>query len=458
MTDVFISYANEDRARAGNLASALEARGWSVWWDRRIIPGQTYDQAIERELESAKSVVVLWSKDSIASEWVKNEATAASERGVLVPALIDEVKLPLEFRRRQTANLIDWDGDTSQEGFEALCEGIAAKTSTAVAPRPARRLSPLPGPGFTRHRSWIAGAIAVATLAVGFGAYRVWVTAPPENEGSNQGQPLERTVVTSPPSGTALTISPSSRAVSIPRSETHGIDNPVSLEPGALNKVTLDRNEEYYFRLSSPASDFRILLDMRLAGNKEDNLQSRLSVLDEDGGVVQDAVIRLNEIDVGFRNTASFSSKQAARFGFKLLNTSETADFWLMVSREPASGFTPFFGELVPTSFSPGESPSGVLDTNEYVYYVTRLPRGDHRVVVDFTNSKRQNTNIQGDLSLLDADGGNQREIVRFNEIDVSHRKIATFSVKTDEPLIMKIRNRSESVNYTMTIASQPKT
>ena len=87
MTDVFISYANEDRARAGNLASALEARGWSVWWDRRIIPGQTYDQAIERELESAKSVVVLWSKDSIASEWVKNEATAASERGVLVPAV-----------------------------------------------------------------------------------------------------------------------------------------------------------------------------------------------------------------------------------------------------------------------------------------------------------------------------------------------------------------------------------
>ena len=74
MTDVFISYASEDRERARTLASSLETKGWSVWWDRRIIAGRTFDQVIEQELETAKCVVVLWSKDSIASEWVKNEA------------------------------------------------------------------------------------------------------------------------------------------------------------------------------------------------------------------------------------------------------------------------------------------------------------------------------------------------------------------------------------------------
>jgi hypothetical protein len=444
---------------ARNLASALEARGWSVWWDRKIVAGETYDQTIERHLESAKSVVVLWSKDSVASEWVKNEATAASERGVLVPALIDEVKLPLEFRRRQTANLIDWDGDTTQEGFEALCEGIAAKASApAVAPRPARRSSHAQEPGFTRRRGWIAAAIAVAIATIGFVAYRARVPAPQENEISSAGETVGRAVVNSPVSGPAMTVSQPAGAVSIPRSETHGIDNPVPLESGVPTKVTLDTNDEYYFRLSSPASDFRIVLDTRRADNKQSNLQSRLSVLDEDGGVVEDGVLRFNEIDVGFRKTASFSSKQAARFGFKLLNTSGTADFWLIVSREPAPRFTPFFGELVPESVSPGEDAKGVLDTNEYVYYVTRLPRGDHRVMLDFATSKRQHTNIQGELSLLDADGGNQRPLVRFNEVDVSYRKIETFSVKTDEPLIVKIRNTSGSLNYTMRIGLPPKT
>src|SRR4029077_13640011 len=80
MADVFISYANQNRDTARLLAASLEACGWSVWWDRKIQPGQSFDQAIERELEFARSVIVLWSKDSISSEWVKNEAALAAER------------------------------------------------------------------------------------------------------------------------------------------------------------------------------------------------------------------------------------------------------------------------------------------------------------------------------------------------------------------------------------------
>ena len=68
MTDVFISYASSDRERARTLASALAAQGWSVWWDRKIKAGQIFDEVIERELETAKNIVVLWSNDSISSE------------------------------------------------------------------------------------------------------------------------------------------------------------------------------------------------------------------------------------------------------------------------------------------------------------------------------------------------------------------------------------------------------
>jgi hypothetical protein len=59
MTDVFISYATEDGERARKVAIALQGCGWSVWWDRNIRAGQTFDLVIERELATAKCVVVL---------------------------------------------------------------------------------------------------------------------------------------------------------------------------------------------------------------------------------------------------------------------------------------------------------------------------------------------------------------------------------------------------------------
>lgn len=124
MADVFISYANGDREMARQLAAALEARGWSVWWDRKIRPGHTFDDAIEREILAAGRVIVLWSTRSTASEWVRSEAGLAMERGVLVPAMIETVKPPLEFRLRQAADLTGWRGEASHPGFLALVDAI----------------------------------------------------------------------------------------------------------------------------------------------------------------------------------------------------------------------------------------------------------------------------------------------------------------------------------------------
>ena len=164
---MFISYASEDLEWASRLAHAFQALGWSVWWDRKIITGQAFDKAIEHELETTRSVVVLWSVNSIASEWVKNEATAAAERGVLLPALIKPVRLPLEFRRKQTADLGSWQGDARDAGFQALCQGIR----TLLGSPPPGRASPLPErpSPWPAHLKWSAlGALA---LAAGLGFY-----------------------------------------------------------------------------------------------------------------------------------------------------------------------------------------------------------------------------------------------------------------------------------------------
>ncbi|MDH3671763.1 MAG: TIR domain-containing protein, partial [Gammaproteobacteria bacterium] len=126
MSDIFISYANEDAGRAKVLAGSLEAQGWSVWWDPDIPAGSTFrDDVIEEALDQAKCVVVMWSRHSVGSRWVKTEAAEGAKRGILVPVLIEDVQIPLAFRRIQAENLINWDGTPTSQVFQKLLADIA---------------------------------------------------------------------------------------------------------------------------------------------------------------------------------------------------------------------------------------------------------------------------------------------------------------------------------------------
>ena len=146
MSDIFISYASADRDRARLLADALANKGWSVWWDRTIPPGKEFDQVIEEALDAAKCVVVLWSKTSTASSWVKTEAAEAMRRKILVPALIDETKIPLEFRRLQAADLSQWQGELSHPELEKFSRSIEANINSMVEPVPDAKPPPQPPP------------------------------------------------------------------------------------------------------------------------------------------------------------------------------------------------------------------------------------------------------------------------------------------------------------------------
>ena len=109
MADVFVSYASADRNRIIPIVDAVEQAGFTVWWDRRIELGASFDREIVRELEAAACVLVIWSEHSIDSDWVCNEAQEGLDRGVLLPILIDDVKPPLAFRRAQSAQLFGKD-------------------------------------------------------------------------------------------------------------------------------------------------------------------------------------------------------------------------------------------------------------------------------------------------------------------------------------------------------------
>jgi hypothetical protein len=125
MSDIFISYASEDRGRAEQLAEALGLHGWTIWWDRNIPFGKSFDQVIEEQITEARCLIVLWSVQSVASDWVKNEAREGKARGVLLPVLIEATRIPLEFRHVQTANLVGWDPAMLHPEFDKLLRELA---------------------------------------------------------------------------------------------------------------------------------------------------------------------------------------------------------------------------------------------------------------------------------------------------------------------------------------------
>jgi YD repeat-containing protein len=123
-THVFVSYAVEDRPTAERVVRALTGLGWQVWWDREIVPGKTFDERIADRLRNAGAVVVLWSRHSVSSEWVREEASDAKRRDVLIPAFIEHVEPPFGFKLRHAVDLTSWNGVPSAPEFSTLATAI----------------------------------------------------------------------------------------------------------------------------------------------------------------------------------------------------------------------------------------------------------------------------------------------------------------------------------------------
>ena len=125
MSDIFISYKREERATARKLANALEGQGWTVWWDPKLRAGERFNDVIEKALKESKCVVVMWSKRSVESQYVKHEANYALKRNKLVPLMIEEVELPFRFEDLHTPSLLDWDGSKDFSEFRRLVKDIS---------------------------------------------------------------------------------------------------------------------------------------------------------------------------------------------------------------------------------------------------------------------------------------------------------------------------------------------
>jgi TolB-like protein len=124
LPDIFLSYGHDDVQTAKRFAESFEREGISVWWDASIRAGEAFDAVIESALKGAKAVVVLWSKTSVQSRWVRAEATLADRNRTLLPAMIEACERPIMFELMQTADLSHWSGEASDRTWQAFLADV----------------------------------------------------------------------------------------------------------------------------------------------------------------------------------------------------------------------------------------------------------------------------------------------------------------------------------------------
>jgi len=267
MSDIFISYTRADKERAEHLAEAFSRQGWSVWWDREIPPGKSFDETIENALNSARCIIVLWSRDSVSSRWVKTEAAEGAERGILVPALIDKVQIPLEFKRIEAADLSDWQGDSPHSEFDQLLKTVASilgggaptQTLTNTNLRPRGWWKTMPGvlAATAGVITAVAGLIVVLYLVRSFDGKEKQL---PLTENRPESTPLKTEAVPVPPKPAPPAMEERAPTVAKPSSSTQSQSSVINLlSPENGGQVIVVTNERWHYAIDGDEKNWQYI-------------------------------------------------------------------------------------------------------------------------------------------------------------------------------------------------------
>jgi len=126
---VFISYAQADKAVAVQVAAALQSAGLPVWIDSwELAVGDSIVDRIQQAVNSSDVLLVLLSPSSVNSHWVQSEISATLSRELrdraitVIPALIEDCEIPPLLADRV---FLDLRGDLS-EAVQDLVDQIGS--------------------------------------------------------------------------------------------------------------------------------------------------------------------------------------------------------------------------------------------------------------------------------------------------------------------------------------------
>jgi TolB-like protein/Tfp pilus assembly protein PilF len=177
---VFLSYASPDADVAQKVCAALEAGGFPCWIaPRDVVPGTLYAEGIVRALDESKVLVLVLSKDAVASAHVGKELErATSKRHPIIALKVDNAPLTPAFEYfLNESQWIEAGAGGTNGAIAKLVEAVGRHLSSGTASGSIRAAQAPVRKAATSRRVWgiAAAGIVLALVALYFLSEKGWL-------------------------------------------------------------------------------------------------------------------------------------------------------------------------------------------------------------------------------------------------------------------------------------------
>ena len=172
-SDVFVSYASQDAAVANSIVESLEQHGLQCWIaPRDVVPGTLYADGIVGAIDESRILVLILSKDAVASAHVGKELErATSKRHPIVGLRLDTAPLTRAFEYfLNESQWIEVGAGNTDAAIEKLVAAVGqhlAPGATTSPTKPQKTSAVHRKPAMPR-RMWVIATVVTVLLVGGY--------------------------------------------------------------------------------------------------------------------------------------------------------------------------------------------------------------------------------------------------------------------------------------------------
>lgn len=170
--EVFVSYDRQDRSIVQEIIKYLEENDIITWWDDKITATSSdYSNEISSAIVASQCFIVVWTANSVDSQWVRGEVSTAvsssTERPKVIHLSVGNPEIPMEYRTCQVTPVITSNEKIDEKSLSKIHEFIK-KVIGIQGPKEHLVIPKLTGEAWTFHDLAIESTVPGLDLFVSF--------------------------------------------------------------------------------------------------------------------------------------------------------------------------------------------------------------------------------------------------------------------------------------------------